>query len=111
MKLQIVSDIHLGLAPCSIPDVGADLLVLAGDIHRPAEALRWATALNMPIVYVPGDHEYYGSSLAATDRRLVDLSRNSKVTVLNCGEKRFGQIRVLGATLWSDFRLLGEGNS
>lgn len=109
MKLQIVSDIHLGLAPCSIPDVGADLLVLAGDIHRPAEALRWATALNMPIVYVPGDHEYYGSSLAATDRRLVDLSRNSKVTVLNCGEKRFGQIRVLGATLWSDFRLLGDG--
>ncbi|HRP98760.1 MAG TPA: metallophosphoesterase [Rhodocyclaceae bacterium] len=109
MKIQIASDIHLSRAPCSIPDVGADLLVLAGDIHRPTEALRWATDLDMPIVYVPGDHEYYGSSLAATDRRLVELSRDSTVTVLNCGEKRFGRVRVLGATLWSDFRLLGDG--
>jgi predicted phosphodiesterase len=109
VRLQIVSDIHLGLAPCAIPDVGADLLVLAGDIHRPTEALRWARGLNRPIVYVPGDHEYYGSSLAAADRRLADLSRGSEVTVLNCREKRFGQVRVLGATLWSDFRLLGDG--
>jgi hypothetical protein len=42
MKIQIVSDIHLGLAPCALPNVGADLLILAGDIHRPVEALRWA---------------------------------------------------------------------
>ncbi len=109
MKLQVISDIHLSCAPCFIPDVGADLLVLAGDIHRPAQAISWARALNMPIVYVPGDHEYYGASLAATDRRLQELSRDSKVTVLNCAEKRFGSVRVLGATLWSDFRLLDDG--
>ncbi|MCZ7654487.1 MAG: hypothetical protein M5R42_09725 [Rhodocyclaceae bacterium] len=53
MKIQIVSDIHLSLAPCVIPDVGADLLILAGDIHRPVEALRWAKELPIPIVYVP----------------------------------------------------------
>ena len=109
MKIQIVSDIHLGLAPCNIPDVGADLLILAGDIHRPLEALAWAKTLPMPIVYVPGNHEYYGSSLPATDRLLRELSQGSNVTLLNCGETRIGGVRVLGATLWTDFLLNGDG--
>ncbi|WP_407281005.1 metallophosphoesterase family protein [Aromatoleum evansii] len=109
MKLQIVSDVHLGLAPCEIPDTGADLLILAGDIHRPREALSWATALKRPAIYVAGNHEYYGSSIPATNRLLRELSRDSLVTVLNCEEKRMGDVRILGATLWSDFRIAGEG--
>lgn len=109
MKIQIVSDLHLGLAPCAIPDVGADLLILAGDIHRPVEAMNWAKDLPLPIVYVPGNHEYYGSSLPATDRLLGELSQGSNVTLLNCAEQRIGNLRVLGATLWTDFRLNGDG--
>lgn len=109
MKIQIVSDLHLSLAPCAIPDVGADLLILAGDIHRPAQAMAWAINLPMPIVYVPGNHEYYGSSLPATDRLLSELSQGTNVTLLNCAEQRFGQVRVLGATLWTDFLLNGDG--
>lgn len=109
MKIQIVSDLHLSLAPCQIPDVGADLLILAGDIHRPAEAVRWAQDLARPLIYVPGNHEYYGSHLAATDRLLRQLSHNSNVTLLNCDETRIGHVRVLGATLWTDFLLNGAG--
>jgi predicted phosphodiesterase len=82
MTIQIVSDLHLGLAPCTIPEVGADLLILAGDIHRPVEALCWAKNLPIPIVYVPGNHEYYGSILPATDRLLCELSQGSNVTLL-----------------------------
>jgi predicted phosphodiesterase len=109
MKIQIVSDIHLGLAPCVIPNVGADLLILAGDIHRPVEALRWAKALPIPIIYVPGNHEYYGSSLPATDHLLRELAQDSNVTMLDCAEKHIGKVRVLGATLWTDFLLYGDG--
>ena len=109
MKIQIVSDIHLGLAPCALPNVGADLLILAGDIHRPVEALRWARELPIPIIYVPGNHEYYGSSLPATDRLLRELVQDSNVTLLDCAEKRIGDLRVLGATLWTDFLLYGDG--
>lgn len=109
MKLQIVSDLHLSRANCEIPDVAADALVLAGDIHRPAPAIAWARALDIPVVYVPGDHEYYGSSLTQTDLLLRQLSRNSNVSVLNCQELRLGRVRILGATLWSDFRLAGSG--
>jgi predicted phosphodiesterase len=109
MRLQIVSDLHLGLAPCEIPDTGADLLILAGDIHRPREALLWAAALNRPAIYVAGNHEYYGSNILATNRLLHELSRGSAVTVLDCEEKRMDDVRLLGATLWTDFRIAGEG--
>jgi predicted phosphodiesterase len=109
MKLQIVSDLHLGLAPCALPDTGADLLILAGDVHRPREALQWAKALQRPAIYVAGNHEYYGSSIPATSRLLRELSRDSQVTVLDCAETRIGDVRFLGATLWSDFRILGDG--
>lgn len=109
MKIQVVSDLHLSRAPCVVPDVGADLLVLAGDIHRPAQAISWARALDRSVIYVAGDHEYYQSSLVATDRLLQELSRGSRVTVLNCAEQHVGNVRVLGATLWSDFRLHGDG--
>ena len=108
MKLQIVSDLHLGLAPCELPDTGAELLILAGDIHRPREALQWARALGRPAIYVPGNHEYYGSSIPATDRLLGELSRDSMVTVLDCAEKRIGNVRILGAALWTDFRIAGD---
>ena len=29
--------------------------------------------------------------------------------MLDCGEKRIGTVRILGATLWSDFRIVGDG--
>lgn len=109
MKIQIVSDLHLSLAPCFLPNVGADLLILAGDIHRPVEAMAWAKKLALPIVYVPGNHEYYGSNLAATDQLLRQLSQGSNVTLLNGDEHHIDGVRVLGATLWTDFLFNGEG--
>lgn len=109
MKLQIVSDLHLSLAPCELPDTGADLLILAGDLHRPREGLRWAKALARPAVFVAGNHEYYGSSIPKVIRVLRESSRDSMVSVLDCDELRVGELRILGATLWSDFRIVGEG--
>ena len=109
MRLQIVSDLHLSLAPCEIPDTGADVLILAGDIHRPQAALQWARSLDRRAIYVAGNHEYYGSSIPATNRLLRELSRDSQVMVLDCAEMRIGDVRILGATLWSDFRILGDG--
>ena len=94
--------------PCELPDTGADLIILAGDIHRPAQALQWPGA-GAAGDHVAGNHEYYGSSIAATDRLLRESSRDSLVTVLDCGEKRIGTVRILGATLWSDFRIVGDG--
>lgn len=111
MKLHIVSDLHLGRGPCELPDIGADVLVLAGDIHRPAEAIAWAKASPIPVLYVPGNHEHYGFSLAETRRRLDALSQGSRITVLDGDETRIDGVRFLGATLWSDFHIAGDGEA
>ena len=98
-----------GRAVVSSQELGAELVILAGDIHRPPQAMEWAKALGRPVLYVAGNHEYYGSSIPATDQLLQTLGRDSLVSVLNCGERRIGGVRFLGATLWTDFRIAGDG--
>lgn len=68
MKLLILSDLHLDVAPMALEHEGrridrdADLVVLAGDIDEGTRGLRWARASfpDKPIVYVAGNHEFYG---------------------------------------------------
>ena len=70
MKLNILSDLHLGFEPFARPVNDADVVILAGDIARPREAVAWATGFAKPVLYVPGNHEFYGSSI---DRVLAEL--------------------------------------
>ncbi|HCK81169.1 MAG TPA: metallophosphoesterase family protein [Candidatus Competibacter sp.] len=109
MKLHILSDLHLNVAGLEAPKTDADAIVLAGDIARPNEAMAWATSFERPVVYVPGNHEFYGGALDATLRELKRLGANTRVKVLDCDEIVLGDVRFLGATLWTDFLLFGEG--
>ena len=109
MKLHILSDLHLNVAGLEAPKTDADAIVLAGDIARPNEAMAWATSFERPVVYVPGNHEFYGGALDATLRELKRLGANTRVKVLDCDEIVLGDVRFLGATLWTDFLLFGGG--
>jgi len=109
MKVGVVSDLHLSRAPQQGPAGDADVIVLAGDIGRPAQAIAWARALARPVLYVPGNHEFYGGSLPGVLRELRALAAGSQVQVLDGTEARIGGVRFLGATLWSDFLLDGDG--
>jgi len=73
MKLHILSDLHLGFGGMDHPAADADVVVLAGDIARPREAVAWAAGFGKPVLYVPGNHEFYGSSLPATVAELKRL--------------------------------------
>lgn len=107
MKIRILSDLHLGFAALELPRNDADLLVLAGDIARPREAIAWAATLDLPVLYVPGNHEFYGGDLQTTMADLRRLSQGTCVDVLQGTELHMAGVRFLGTTLWSDFRLFG----
>jgi predicted phosphodiesterase len=109
MKLNILSDLHLSQAGLPWPDTEADAAILAGDIARPEQALQWACGLGKPVLYVPGNHEFYGGSIPGTLRRLRELCAGTQVQVLDRDEVRIGGVRFLGATLWTDFLLDGDG--
>ena len=109
MKLHILSDLHLGFAPFDPPANDADVVILAGDVARPREAAAWALRLRKPVLYVLGNHEFYGSSIDAATAELEHLCAGTPVHVLDNRELVIGRVRFLGTTLWTDFRLLGEG--
>lgn len=111
MKLNVLSDLHLSQGELPIPDTDAELVVLAGDIARPARAIAWASRIPKPVLYVAGNHEFYGGTIESTAAELKRLSAGTNVRVLDCEQALIGGVRFLGATLWTDFRIAGEGEA
>lgn len=109
MKLNILSDLHLSCGALDIPRTDADVVILAGDIARPREAVAWARGFDRPVLYVPGNHEFYGGSLSGTLRELRRLCAGSHIQLLDGDEVFIGGVRFLGTTLWTDFGLFGQG--
>ena len=110
MRLQILSDLHLSQGALDVPATDADVVVLAGDIARPAEAVTWARRLAKRVVYVAGNHEFYGSSLSETTSALAALTAGTDVRFLDDEAIVIDGVRFLGTTLWSDFALYGTGD-
>ncbi|HEY3599226.1 MAG TPA: metallophosphoesterase, partial [Paraburkholderia sp.] len=109
-----LSDLHLECdEPELIPHAKADLVVLAGDIHNHAQGLRWAAQTfdgAVPVVYVPGNHEYYDGEFGALEAAMQDAAHSvDNVHFLNNAAlvDPQGRWRVLGTTLWTDFELYG----
>jgi predicted phosphodiesterase len=111
MKLNIISDIHLNVCGFSRPENEADVVVLAGDIARPREAVAWARDFDKPVLYVPGNHEFYGGSLDGVAAELEQLAAGTCIRVLDNAEIVTGGVRFLGTTLWTDFELFGASSS
>lgn len=109
MKLNILSDLHLSCGSLDIPRTDADVVVLAGDIGRPREAVAWARGFEQAVLYVPGNHEFYGGSLGSTVPELRRLCAGTRIHILDGDEITIGGVRFLGTTLWTDFGLFGQG--
>ena len=105
MKIALLSDLHLSVQAMSPPAVDADVLVLAGDLHRPAAAVEWARQFDLPTLFVAGNHEFYGGDLISTVRALRQHAQGSSVRVLEHDVWHRDGVRFLGCTLWSDYRL------
>jgi predicted phosphodiesterase len=116
MRLLILSDLHIELWKDNAPNIDLegtqpDVVILAGDIHTGTKGITWAEQVfpNLPVIYVSGNHESYGSNLDDVEAALMGANATSpNVRYLNQTETIIGNVRFLGATLWSDFRLFPE---
>lgn len=110
MRLHILSDLHLEFAHLDLPQVSADVVVVAGDVHKGHRGLEWLrqTFPVSPVVYVLGNHEYYGHALPGLTDELRVAAEGTNVHVLENQEFEFGGVTFLGATLWTDFALDGN---
>jgi len=111
MKLHILSDLHTEFANFSPPRTGADVVVLAGDIGVGVGGIEWAARRfpKVPVIYVPGNHEFYDHDIGLTDK--LKAAAPADIHVLNNDKLELDGIRFLGCTLWTDFRLHGEGEA
>ena len=109
MKLNILSDLHVGYSALDPPQNDADVIVLAGDVAAPRQAAQWAMRLDKPVIYVLGNHEFYGSSIDAAAAEMKRLCAGTHIHVLDNDEVIIDGVRFLGSTLWTDFMLFGDG--
>ena len=109
VKIRVLSDLHLEFQDWNPPDAEADTIVLAGDIHSGTRGIEWARRHFplVPILYVPGNHEFYGREIQETLSDLHQAGRRFGVDVLHGRGVVIGGVRFLGATLWTDFALHG----
>lgn len=115
MNIHLLSDLHLEFSNFRPASVTADLVILAGDIATGHQGLKWALSnfKGLPVVYIPGNHEFYYTSVEAwyaeADAMLAGQSRvqlgHKRVTFFQAPSKP--RVRVLATTLWTDFALYG----
>jgi Icc-related predicted phosphoesterase len=119
MKLFVASDLHGEVWPhgYDVPEgLDFDVAVFAGDIHHAYRAVNWLTnqrALwHKPVLFVAGNHEYYGSVLQDAAAMMRDASRGTNVSFLDADEVPvIDGVRFLGCTLWTDYRFEAESQA
>jgi predicted phosphodiesterase len=127
IRAWIVSDLHYELMSRAVRNdlpqpVNIDLLIVAGDYHRAQRAITHAREQfpELPFIIVPGNHEHYKTGLSVSKNIQLmridaetDREVNSRITYVLENETveltfRKEKIRIIGATLWTDFALLND---
>jgi len=98
-----------------------DLVVMAGDVALGTNGVTYAARVSLflraPVVYVAGNHEFYGCEMATllTELRAAAAATHGWVTFLEQDTVTFdfgGQcLAVLGTTLWTDYQASGRSDA
>lgn len=121
-RFLALSDVHIEFGDLRVPKLERlghiDAVLLAGDIMPWTNCVRWADGVakhyGVPAVLIPGNHEFYArvhpdrtidKTIAAC--RQVAAATEGRVIFLDDEETTIAGVRILGATLWTDFCLHG----
>lgn len=115
MKVQIASDLHLEFFVDEgkrfieqfLDATDVDVLILAGDIFvcddfkRAKQTFTWFKTKYKNVVYIPGNHEYYGRIMGDARKDLEKAALETGVELLGVGQIAVveGQ-RFIGDTMW-----------
>jgi len=119
MKLLIASDLHFEFHADNgksfikdyFCDDDYDVLVLAGDIQLEKNLKDTMTELSKigkPVIFVPGNHEYYYSSLPQMTATMEKIAKIPNIYPLDNQIKTIDGFRFLGSTLWVTHSLISE---
>ena len=116
MKAQIFSDLHLDVYPIKPITIvpGVDLVIVAGDVCegvlRAFEHLRQIVPMDIPIVMVLGNHEFYRRFILDELTLALAHAGTFNLHILNGTALELAGVRFVGATLWTDYGIFGEAN-
>ena len=120
----LLSDVHLevGHEPITFPP--ADCLLLAGDIvplsdvydiidspykilsARIRDFFETVSKTYETVLWIPGNHEFYGGNIATAvirAQKWLDQENLNNILLGNKISGMVGDVRVIGATLWTDY--------
>jgi hypothetical protein len=103
-RIHVISDVHLEFGRYELPaDLEFDILVASGDIGPVEDAVAWLAKCGKPVVYVMGNHEYYGREFDEVLPAARAAARGTRVHVLERNTVTIQGVRFLGTTLWTSF--------
>jgi len=108
VRINYFSDVHLEFGPQVSPDNDADIIVAAGDIGIFKQGIKWLKKINKPVIYVAGNHEFYGYEYNQTLQMLREECKGTSIHFLENDSFIYKNIRFLGCSLWADLYLEGD---
>jgi len=112
-RIAVYSDLHLEFGEFPRPNVHADVVVLAGDIHTKHRAWQEGRAdafFGCPVVGICGNHEFYSGKIDTAVAKTRVAAEAKGILLLECEGAVVSGVRLLGCVLWSDFKLFAGGD-
>jgi Icc-related predicted phosphoesterase len=118
VKLQVFSDLHCDVAPIKPIAIGeeVDAVLVAGDTCQGARhaftSLRRLVSERVPIIMIAGNHEYYRRCIETEIAEAKAIAGDYNILFVNDDVALLGgTTRIIGATLWTNYRVFGDANA
>jgi calcineurin-like phosphoesterase family protein len=108
LRIRLLSDLHMEGYAYYYEYAGEDIVVLAGDIHTMGKHgfILDQIPINVKILLVAGNHEYYGGIFEEVNAKLKELENTyHNLTFLNNSFTKIDNVDFFGGTMFTDFSL------